>query len=65
VNINLHKKTNPFFINKEDQRKIKDIGIEQIHGHGSQRGLMPSVSVPAGCQLYVSTSASSECSSVQ
>jgi hypothetical protein len=45
-------KTNTSFINKEDQRKEKNKGldIEQIYGHGSQRGPMPGVSVPAGCR---------------
>jgi hypothetical protein len=47
------KKTNPSFINKEDQRKEKKnsgLDIEQIYGHGSQRGPMPGMSVPAGCR---------------
>jgi hypothetical protein len=47
VNTNLHiyKKIIPSFINNEDQRKEKITGldIEQIYGHGSQRGPMPGV----------------------
>jgi hypothetical protein len=61
VNTNLYVyKNNPSFINKKDQRKkkTKDVDIEQIYGHGSQRGPMPGVSVPAGCRQYASASAS-------
>jgi hypothetical protein len=63
VNTNHIYKTNPSFINKEDQRKEKKTKvltlnkymamgpyIKQIYGHGSQAGPMPGVSVPAACR---------------
>jgi hypothetical protein len=52
-------KTNPSISNKEDERKEKnkELDIEQIYGHGSQRGPIPGVSVPAGCQQLASASA--------
>jgi hypothetical protein len=54
-NENQEDKTNPSFINKQDQRKEKtkqneSLDIEQIYGHGSQRGPMPGVSMLAGCR---------------
>jgi hypothetical protein len=62
VNTDLYiskRPTPPLSIRRIDERK-KNIGldIEQIHGHGSQRGPMPDVSVPAGCRQQASTSAS-------
>jgi hypothetical protein len=43
----------PPFLSKEEQRKKekknKSLDAEQIYGHGSQRGLMPGVTVLAGC----------------
>jgi hypothetical protein len=47
------KKTNLSLINKVDQRnekKNKGLDIEQIYGHGSERGPMPGVSAPASCR---------------
>jgi hypothetical protein len=45
-------------MNKEDQRKEKSKGLDmgQIYGHGSQRGQMPGVSVPASCRQQASPS---------
>jgi hypothetical protein len=41
--------------------KNKGIDIKQIYGHGSQRGRMPGVSVPAGCRQQASAFASRGC----
>jgi hypothetical protein len=48
----IKKKTNPSFINNENQRKEKNKGldIKQIYDHGSQLCPMPGVSVPAACR---------------
>jgi hypothetical protein len=44
----------PPFLSKEEQqkkeKKNKSLDIEQIYGHGSQRGSMPGVTVLAGCR---------------
>jgi hypothetical protein len=39
--------TPPLSIRRINERKNKGLDTEQIYGHGSQRGLMPGVSVPA------------------
>jgi hypothetical protein len=49
------KKVQPLlFLSKEEQRKKekknKCLDIEEIYGHGSQRGSMPGVTVLAGCR---------------
>jgi hypothetical protein len=50
----IKKSPTPPFLSKEEQRKKekknKSLDIEQIYGHGSQRGLMPEVTVLAGCR---------------
>jgi hypothetical protein len=49
----MKKKPNPSLLSKEEQRKKeknKSFDTEQIYGHGSQRGLMPRVTVLAGCR---------------
>jgi hypothetical protein len=44
----------PPFLSKEEHRKKekkkKSLDIEQIYGHGSQRGTVPGVTVLAGCR---------------
>jgi hypothetical protein len=47
------KKSNPSLFIKggtTKEGKNKSLDIEQIYGHGSQRGLMPGVTVLAGCR---------------
>jgi hypothetical protein len=48
------KSSTPPFLSKEEQRKKKkknkSFDIEQIYGHGYQRGSMPGVTVLAGCR---------------
>jgi hypothetical protein len=49
------KKVHPLhFLSQEEQRKKekknKSLYIEQIYGHGSQRGSMTGVTVLAGCR---------------
>jgi hypothetical protein len=49
----------------EDQGKTKQnkgLDTEQTYGHGSQRGLVPGLSVPAGCRQQASASASASAS---
>jgi hypothetical protein len=41
-------------INERKKTKNKGLDIEQIYGHGSQRGPMPGVSVPAACRQQAS-----------
>jgi hypothetical protein len=42
----------PFYQRRNNERrgKNKNLDIEQIYGHGSQRGSMPGVTVLAGCR---------------
>jgi hypothetical protein len=47
-------------MNERKKEQNKELDIEQIYGHGSQRGLMPGVNMPAGCQQQASASASAE-----
>jgi hypothetical protein len=47
------KKSNPSLFIKggiKKKEKNKSLDIEQIYGHGSQGGLMPGVTVLAGCR---------------
>jgi hypothetical protein len=48
------KKPNPSLFIKggttKEEEKNKCLDTEQIHGHGSQRGSMPRVTVLAGCR---------------
>jgi hypothetical protein len=52
-NTNYKKKSNPSLFIKEgtakEGKRNKSLDIEQIYGHGSQRGSMPGVTVLAGC----------------
>jgi hypothetical protein len=56
MNTNLYKKkTNPFFVNKEDQRKQKEnktkvLTLNKYMAIVPSGGPMPDVSVPAGCR---------------
>jgi hypothetical protein len=50
----IKKESNPSLFIKggtTKEEKNKRLDIEQIYGHGSQRGLMPEVTVLAGCRL--------------
>jgi hypothetical protein len=49
-----HKKVQPLHFyqrrNNERRKKDKSLDVEQMYGHGSQRGSMPGVTVLAGCR---------------
>jgi hypothetical protein len=53
VNTNLYKKYQPPPLTKgrnNEEEKRKSIDIEQIYGHGPQRGSMPGMTMPADCR---------------
>jgi hypothetical protein len=50
----IKKKSNPStFIKGETTKEENSLDIEEIYGHGSQRGSMPGVTVLAGCRLLL------------
>jgi hypothetical protein len=50
----IKKKSNPSLFLKggttKEGKKNKSLDIEQIYGHGSQRGSIPGMTVLAGCR---------------